>query len=80
MHQVATKLEREGPHLQCVATLRDFPYEFHWTGIRDRKKYETCRKVFSFGMIKRSEFVEMSWTANQGKGCEVTIYTKSQFQ
>lgn len=78
MHQLATKLELEGQNLQCIASIKPFPADFHWKGVRDRINYEVIEKVLKLGMTQRSEFVEMSWTAAYERGCEVTIYTKSQ--
>jgi Histone methylation protein DOT1 len=77
MHHIAVKLENHAPKLQCVATLREFPMEFEKQGIRDRTNYEFVDKVF--GMIRRSEFVEMTWTKRRGGGCEVHFYTKVPF-
>jgi Histone methylation protein DOT1 len=75
MYHIANKLEKEAPKLQCVATIRPFPTEFEKRGIRDRINYEVVSKVF--GMIKRSEYVDMTWTQQMGGGCEVHFYTKA---
>jgi tRNA G46 methylase TrmB len=77
MYHIANKLEKEAHKLQCVATIRQFPVEFEKRGIRDRVNYELVRKVF--GMIRRSEYVEMTWTQHRGGGCEVHIYTNAPF-
>jgi Histone methylation protein DOT1 len=70
MERLAAKLDKEATRLQCVATLRNFPGEFKRKGIRDRINYEVVMKTF--GMIERTEFVDMSW----GQACEVTVYSK----
>ena len=74
MHQLAVKLEHGAPKLQCVATLRSFPMAFQKRGILDRKSYQVVDKMF--GMIVRTEYVEMSWTDRIGTGCAVYVYTK----
>ena len=76
MYEIAAKLEHGAPNLQCVATLRAFPMQFEKKGILYRKNYEVGRKLFGT-MIRRTEYVEMSWTSLISNGNAVYIYTKT---
>lgn len=74
MYQIAKKIEQDAPNVQCIATLCSLPSDFQRKGIRDRINFEVIYKTF--GLIERTEFVEMSWTEYSNTGSTVYIYSR----
>jgi hypothetical protein len=74
MDEIAKKIERDAPNIQCVATLRALPSKFRQKGISDRINYDLVYKTF--GLVERTEYVEMSWTVYSNSGATVHIYTR----
>lgn len=75
MYKIGQKLQQDTPpNLQCIATLRAFPFEFEKRGIKDRISYELVYKVF--GLSRRTEHIGTTWTERKPEGSEVNVYSK----